>query len=135
MKIKLDYGADVPTRAHKEDAGLDLYNYKYVKIPPHSFVKVRTGVHVEIPDGCVGLLTSKSGLMTKGITCRGTIDCGYTGELFPVLYNHSDVEVEFFPGDKITQLVVLPCLFPEVELVDELEETDRGSSGFGSTGV
>jgi dUTP pyrophosphatase len=134
MKIMLDHGAFAPTRAHKTDAGLDLYSYEDVKILPHSFIRARTGVHVEIPEGHVGLLTSKSGLMLKGITCRGTIDCGYTGEIFPILFNHSDKIIEFKKGDKVTQLVILPCLFPQMEWVEGFEETERGADGFGSTG-
>ena len=135
MKIKLDEGALVPSRAHPTDAGLDLYLYdEVVRIPPHGHAKVRTGVHVEIPTGCVGLLTSKSGLMCDGVTCRGTIDAGYTGEIYPVLFNHGDRTAMFYRGQKVTQLVILPCLTPELEIVDELSDTDRGSSGFGSTG-
>lgn len=135
MKVMIDKGAVIPKRAHAMDAGLDLCCMEDIMVPPHGFVKVRTGVHIEIPDGCVGLLTSKSGLMAKGMTCRGTIDCGYTGEIFPVLFNHSDEPIEFKKGDKVTQIVILPCLFPKMEWVTEFEETERGESGFGSTGV
>ena len=92
------------------------------------------GVHVQIPPGYVGLITSKSGLMGKGITSRGTIDSGYTGSIKAVLYNHSNESYLVRKGDKITQLVLLPIITPELELVDALEETDRADGGFGSTG-
>ena len=93
-----------------------------------------TGVHVEIPKGYVGLITSKSGLMAKGITSRGTIDSGYTGSIRAVLFNHGERGYLVQKGDKITQMVVLPVLIEDVELTDTLEETERGAGGFGSTG-
>lgn len=136
MKIALDEGATKPTRAHKNDAGLDLYAAERVRIWPHSWQAVETGVHVAIPQGFVGLLTSKSGLMRhKGMTCRGTIDSGYTGTIQAIMFNHSDTHIEIQKGEKVTQLVILPIIRPELELVDELEETERGAGGFGSTGV
>ena len=135
MKIMLDEGAKMPTRAHQFDAGLDLYAAERKVIHAKSFETVETGTHIEIFPGAVGLLTSKSGLMAKhGITCRGTIDCGYTGSIKAVLFNHSGKDYIVEKGDKVTQLVILPCRFPELELVDSLEETDRGDCGFGSTG-
>ena len=135
MKIKLDKGAQMPTRAHKWDAGLDLYSTENADIPPYSAVTVGTGVHIKLDPYTVGLLTSKSGLMAKhGITSRGTIDCGYTGEIRVTLINHSDKWYYISKGDKVSQLVVIPIHLPELELVDELEDTERGNNGFGSTG-
>lgn len=135
MKIMLDKGAIMPTRAHPYDAGLDLYAAERKVIPARAFVSVETGTHIEIPPRCVGLLTSKSGLMAKhGLTCRGTIDCGYTGSIKAVVFNHSGRDYIIEKGDKVTQLVILPCRLPELVLVDSLEETDRGDGGFGSTG-
>jgi dUTP pyrophosphatase len=95
---------------------------------------IETGVHAEIPVGYVGLLTSKSGLMSKGITSRGTIDSGYTGSIKAVLYNHSHKPFKVEAGQKITQMVILPIITPELEVVDSLEETDRADGGFGSSG-
>ncbi len=134
MKITLDEKAIMPTRAHDTDAGIDLYAPFSFAVEPHGFLKVNLGVHVQIPQNCVGLITSKSGLMSKGITCRGTIDCGYTGPINAVVYNHSDNYYIFEEGDKVTQLVVLPCVLAPLELVDSLEDTERGADGFGSTG-
>ena len=135
MKIVLDPGATKPTRAHRFDGGLDLYAVERKVIRAKDFEAVETGTHVEIPCGYVGLLTSKSGLMAKhGITCRGTIDCGYVGSIKAVLFNHSGKDYIVEKGDKVTQLVLLPCWYPDVELVDHLEETERGAGGFGSTG-
>jgi dUTP pyrophosphatase len=104
-------------------------------IPPCGSATFDTGVHVAIPAGYVGLLTSKSGLMAKGITSRGTIDCGYIGSIKAVLFNHSHNYVIIEKGQKITQLVILPIITPELELVDSLEDTDRGAGGFGSSGA
>lgn len=134
MKIKLDPGAYVPERAHMADAGLDLRSMETRYVSPGEFESFDTGVHVEIPKGYVGLITSKSGLMAKGITSRGTIDSGYTGSIKAILFNHGEEGYLVRKGDKITQLVVLPCIIEDVELVSHLEETERGDNGFGSTG-
>ena len=135
MKIVLDEGAKMPTRAHEWDAGLDLYAMHNAVIRPQERAMISTGCHFEIPSGYVGLLTSKSGLMAKhGLTSRGTIDCGYTGAVHVVLFNHSDKAVTIKKHEKISQMVILPILTPALELVDSLEETERGNGGFGSTG-
>lgn len=134
MKVAVDPGCDIPVRAHKNDAGLDLYATKGGVIFPFSRKVFDTGVHVAIPAGFVGLLTSKSGMMSKGITSRGTIDSGYTGEIRAVLFNHSWRFIRIKPHQKITQLVILPIITPELEIVDGLEDTERGNGGFGSTG-
>lgn len=135
MKVMLDKGALMPTRAHKEDAGLDLYSRETVIIPAKESVKIDTGVHVEIPPHMVGFLKSKSGLNVKhGLVSEGVIDEGYTGSIVVKLYNHSGYDYKVEAGDKISQLVILPIAKPELELVDSLEETDRGSNGFGSSG-
>lgn len=140
MKIMLDEGAKMPTRAHPWDAGLDLYapmeKGVWMISPAGGSITIDTGVHVEIPEGCVGLIKSKSGLMVKrDIVTDGTIDSHYTGSLKVKLFNHNMcMRYDVYPGDKIAQLVILPCLLPELELVTELESTDRGDKGFGSSG-
>ena len=140
MKIMLDEGAKMPTRAHPWDAGLDLYapdgEGVYSISPCGGSVTIDTGVHMEIPEGYVGFIKAKSGLNVKhGLTCTGVIDSHYTGSIAVKLYNHHPcLRYDVRPGDKIAQLVILPCLLPELELVDSLEETDRGDGGFGSTG-
>ena len=151
MKIMLDKGAYMPTRAHEFDAGLDLYSPVTTTVkgsqystPPYygAYGKVfighrtiDTGVHVEIPEGYVGYVKSKSGLMVNfGMLSDGTIDCGYTGSIRVTLFNTTHKDFVIHKGDKIAQLVIQPCALPELELVDELEETERGDNGFGSTG-
>lgn len=104
-------------------------------VPAKGSAVFDTGVHVQIPVGMVGFLKSKSGLNVKyGITSEGVIDSGFTGSIVAKLYNNSDEPYTVRMGDKITQLVILPIYAPELELVETFEETERGSSGFGSTG-
>jgi dUTP pyrophosphatase len=134
MKIKLDPGAYMPERAFKHDGGLDIRTPVSFSVPAGGQVGIDTGVHVAIPAGYVGLLTSKSGLMLKGVTSRGTIDSGFTGAITAVLFNHGQSDIVFQKGQKITQLVIVPILAPELDLVAFLDETDRGRGGFGSTG-
>ena len=136
MKINMvvDPGCHIPSRAHSNDAGLDLYAANGGWIWPKCRKIFGTGTHAAIPAGFVGLLTSKSGMMAKGITSRGTIDADYVGEIRAVLFNHSWKFVRIKPGQKITQLVILPIITPDPEIVDKLEETERGCGGFGSTG-
>lgn len=135
MRIKLDEGAFTPTRAHDTDAGLDLYSPVFVRVPKKGSATINTGVHIELPANTVGMLKSKSGLNCKhGIQSEGVIDVGYTGSIVVKLYNHSDEDYYVRKGDKISQLVILPILTPTIEVVDELDATDRGSNGFGSSG-
>lgn len=150
LKVMLDPGAIMPTRAHSTDAGLDLYSPADVVVPAcygerkgkgsvvfvnAGMAVIDTGVHIEIPAGYVGMIKSKSGLNVKhNITSEGVIDSGYTGSIVVKLYNHGNSKVDIAKGQKISQLVLLPIITPELELVDSLEETERGNGGFGSTG-
>lgn len=135
MKVMLDEGAYMPTRAYSTDAGLDLYSPVDVMIMPQASAVIDTGVHVELPPGSVGFLKSKSGLNIKhGILGEGVIDAGYTGSIRVKLYNHSGEKYYIQRGDKITQLVILPVILPDLEQVDRLDDTERGCGGFGSTG-
>ena len=124
MKIVLDDGAYMPERAHSTDAGLDLKTPKPLLIKPKSSIVVDTGVHVELPPNTVGMLKSKSGLNMKyGITSEGVID------------NNGDEPVVLTEGSKITQLVILPVIIPDaLDVVESLEDTERGDNGFGSSG-
>lgn len=135
MKIKLEPWAICPTRAHETDAGLDLYATEYTLVPAHGSAIFDTGVHVQLPPFTAGFLKSKSGLNVKhNITSDGVIDVGYTGSICVKLYNHGDENYVVDSGDKISQLVVVDIHLPTLQIVDELDETDRGNNGFGSTG-
>lgn len=135
MRVKLDNYARLPKRAHPTDAGLDIKTPKNIFVPARGSVVVDTGVHIELPDGTVGLLKSKSGLNLKhGITCEGVIDEGYTGSIMAVLRNESDTSKLFYRGDKICQLLIIPVIYEDAELAEEIEGGERGDNGFGSTG-
>lgn len=135
MRVVLDEGAKLPTRAHRYDAGLDVYSREIKVVPARGSEVFDTGVHVEIPEGYVGFLKSKSGLNVKhNLTSEGVIDAGYTGSIMVKLYNHGDVDYTVNAGDKITQLVVFRVLLEDCDECDRLDETERGDGGFGSTG-
>ena len=137
INIMLDEGACIPTRAHNADAGLDIYapmTYG-ILLKAHESCVINTGVHIEIPEGYVGYVKSKSGLYVKhSIITTGTIDSGYTGSIVVKLCNLSDEDYTIQPGDKITQIVIHPIVTPEPVIVETFKETERGDNGFGSTG-
>lgn len=136
MKVVLDEGAIIPTRAHELDAGYDLYSREDAVIYHGDSRCFDTGVHVQIPAGYVGMVKSKSGLNVKyNLTSEGVIDAGYTGSIVVKLYNHGNAAVAIHKGQKISQLVLLPIITPDLEQVDSLDDTERGSGGFGSTGA
>lgn len=137
MKVAIEKGAYMPSKAHETDAGFDLRCYERVTVPARGSAVIKTGVHIELPPSSVGMLKSKSGLNVKhGITSEGVIDEGYTGEIVAKLYNDSDKDYTFEAGDKITQLVVLPVFKVNIIQTDieNFAETDRGDKGFGSSG-
>lgn len=136
MKIKLDYGAKMPTRAHETDAGFDLYSIESALIPAHGNYVFDTGVHIELPEHTAGLLVSKSGLNVKyDITSTGLIDYGYTGSIKVKLYNNGNGDYLVEAGNKISQLMIIPIVDDiKLELTDKLDDSDRGDNGFGSSG-
>lgn len=135
MKVVLDNGAYMPERAYEADAGYDLRSPIKTRLYAGEAVVIDTGVHVQIPKGYVGMLKSKSGLNVKhDIVGEGVIDSGYTGSIRVKLYNHGTESYVIEVGDKISQLVIIPILTPELEMADSLEATDRGNGGFGSSG-
>lgn len=140
MKIKLDEGAFMPERAHKDDAGYDLkspsdFVLQGMKANSAGMITVDTGVHALIKPGYVGILKSKSGLnVNHNIIGSGVIDANYTGSIKVKLYNLGMMPHEFKRGDKLIQLVIIPIDTPDLELVEKFPETERGNSGFGSTG-
>lgn len=135
LKVMLDEGAYMPTRAHRTDAGLDLYSRERRLIWPGMSVMFDTGVHIAIPEGYVGDVDAKSSLLEKNLLTAGTIDCGYNGSIKIKLFNLGGGMVEILEGQKIAQLVIKSIITPELEVVDSLEETERGDGGFGSTGA
>jgi dUTP pyrophosphatase len=136
LKIKkLHKDAVVPVRAHPDDAGLDVYCFADIIIPPHQTVKVSAGISYEVPDGYCIFAWDKGSLGSKGIkTLGGVLDSGYRGELFIPIHNLNNEPYLFTKGDKIAQIVIQKVELWEVEEVDELTPTLRGANGFGSTG-
>lgn len=141
IKIKkLNEKAIIPTRGSKYAAGWDLYACvnELITIPAHSTVKIGTGLAIEIPHGYFGAIFARSGLATKeGLrpaNCTGVCDEDYTGEYIVALHNDTDLPRVIEPNERIAQLVLLPYLDMKFEEVDELSKTERGASGFGSTG-
>lgn len=137
MKVMLEEGAFMPERAYPTDAGLDLFCTQDTILWAGEAELLDTGVHIELPPGYYAEVKSKSGLNVNcNIVSAGTgvIDEGYTGSIAVKLYNFGRQSHRFHRGDKIAQLVIMPYLAPDLELVDKLDETARGSNGFGSTG-
>lgn len=135
LKVVLDEGARMPVRAHPFDAGMDLFTREEKTVPAGGGAVIDTGVHIEIPEGYVGFIKSKSGLNVKhGLLAEGVIDAGYTGPIVVKIYNHGPEDFTFRSGDKLTQLVILPVALPELEQAESLDSTERGEGGFGSTG-
>ena len=138
IKFTLDKGAYKPEKAHEADAGYDLRAMKDEVLC--SFRKggavFDTGVHIEIPRGYKGEVTGRSGLnIMRDIICpKGTIDSGFTGSIRVKLYNLGCEDYKVHAGDKIAQLIIVPIADCELIETESLEETERGSKGFGSTG-
>lgn len=136
---KLNDDAIIPTRAHDDDAGLDLYANTTITIGSRRNVLVPTGVAVSLPHGTVGLVHPRSGLAAKHmvtvLNAPGTIDEGYTGELLVNLINHGRNPYRIQAGERIAQLIVQKVERPIIQVVDQLAPTERGLAGHGSTGV
>ena len=137
---KLRPGAQLPTYGTAFSAGADLYACLEVPvtIAPGETKKIPTGLSMEIPIGCAGLIYARSGLGTKqGLAPAnkvGVVDSDYRGEFMVFLHNHSAETRTVSHGDRVAQLVVTPVYTPGFEETDELTDTARGAGGFGSTG-
>lgn len=140
MQIKkLRNNAVIPTQGSKEAAGFDLYSAESITLSPGKTTKVPTGIAVAIPKGNFGGIYARSGLATKrGLrpaNCVGVIDSDYRGEVIVALHNDSDKDQAIEAGERIAQLIIQPYTVTTMEEVDDLDETERGSGGFGSTGT
>jgi len=141
IKIKkLNENAKIPTSGSTYAAGYDLYACldEPITIEPHTTKKVGTGIAVAVPNGYFGAIFARSGLASKqGLrpaNCVGVADSDYRGEYIVALHNDGEVPQTVSNGDRIAQMVVMPYLPIEFEEVAELDETQRGAGGFGSTG-
>lgn len=138
-KIKrLTPNAILPTYGTKASACCDLHSTSDYTIPPGETVKVGTGIAVQPLPGYVGLIFARSSLGTKGIrpgNCVGVVDSDYTGEVIVPLHNDSSEPYAIYQGDRIAQMMWIPIPYIHLVEVEELNETERGTGGFGSTGV
>ena len=136
---KLSTTAKIPEYAHPTDSGMDLFSDRQMIIPAGGRALVPTGVAVALPPNTEGQVRSKSGLALKSgimvLNSPGTIDTNYRGEIGVILFNTSDQDYEVAMGQKIAQLVVCPFYTCATIEVDDLDSTDRGNGGFGSTGL
>ena len=138
---KLHPAAKLPTYGSAEAAGADLYACleETVTIAPGESAFIPTGIAMEVPVGCAGLIYARSGLACKrGLAPAnkvGVVDSDYRGQIVVVLHNHGKQEQTVANGERIAQMVITPVLTPSYMQVDELTDSDRGSGGFGSTGA
>lgn len=143
MRIKfLNDRAKMPTNGSQYAAGYDLYAAieEPVTIYPGTCEKIGTGLAMEIPVGFFGAIFARSGLAAKqGLrpaNCVGVVDSDYRGEVIVALHNDSNEARQVQPDERIAQLVLMPYGVVDCfEVVDDLEDTDRGAGGFGSTGI
>lgn len=137
---RLDSELPLPCYAHDGDAGLDLYSATSIEVLPGQRVLIPTGIAIGIPEGYAGFLQPRSGLALRSglsfVNTPGLIDCHYRGEVKVIAVNlDPHVTISVSRGDKIAQLVIQRVERVEIAEVDELDDTLRGESGFGSTGV
>jgi dUTP pyrophosphatase len=138
MKVKLLHeNAIVPQRAHSTDAGLDVFCVENCVVMNGSDAIIKTGISMSLPDGWVAIVKEKSGIATKKKLTVGAcvIDSSYRGEILINLFNHGSIPATFNIGEKIAQLVIVPCWCGQPVEVEELDETERGAGKFGSTGI
>lgn len=140
MKVKLEPYGRMPTRAHPNDAGLDLYAPYNIRLRWLRPQIVKTGVHIWELNSVLhnaGFIKNRSSMLGRGIITDGTIDDGYTGEIGVILISLRPFARKIRKGERIAQLVITPIIIPpleQVSIVEELEATERGENGFGSTG-
>ncbi|MGX4600813.1 dUTP diphosphatase [Faecalimicrobium sp. JNUCC 81] len=139
LKIKkLSEEAIIPNFAHQGDAGMDLYSIEEVVIPSSETRLIKTGISIQLPKNTEAQVRPRSGMALKHsitvLNTPGTIDEGYRGEICIILINHGKDEFVVTKGMKIAQMVVKPIYDINIEEVKELDNTERGQGGFGSTG-
>lgn len=138
---KLRANAKLPTRGSAQAAGYDLYaclDAESICIKPHETIKIGTGLSIEVPEGFFGGIFARSGIATnhglRPANCVGVADSDYRGEYIISLHNDSDLTQTIAQNERIAQLVILPFLQVAFDEVNELNETERGEGGFGSSG-
>jgi dUTP pyrophosphatase len=137
--MKLNEFAIIPRYEYPHDSGLDLSAVEELEIHPGESKLVCTGISIDLPEGTEAQIRPRSGLALQHqitvLNTPGTVDEGYRGEIGVILINHSKNSFKVTKGMKIAQMVITPVIRVEVEEVEELSNTSRGNSGFGSTGI
>ncbi|MBW4651317.1 MAG: dUTP diphosphatase [Kastovskya adunca ATA6-11-RM4] len=137
--LKLNDSAVVPQYEHLNDSGLDLVSVDELEIPATDSQLVRTGISIELPQGTEAQIRPRSGLALKHqitvLNTPGTVDESYRGEICVILINHGKRPFKVTKGMKVAQMVITPVIRVEVQEVDKLSHTSRGTGGFGSTGT
>jgi dUTP pyrophosphatase len=136
FQVKLNYeDAQAPTRGSDEAAGYDLYSYESETVAPNQIKLIDTGISIRVPEGTYGRIAPRSSVSKKGILINaGVIDRDYRGPIKVMLHNLSNNDYVINKNDRIAQLILEQIKTPSVELVEELDDTERGERGFGSTG-
>lgn len=134
--VRLDEKATLPVKAHDTDLGYDLFTLEDTEIAPGCVTKIRTGIACNFPKGFGALLRDRSSIATKRelFIVAGVIDQEYTGEVIIAMYNPGDT-TRFVAGEKIAQMILTPVITFPVREVTKVDETQRGTNGFGSTGT
>jgi dUTP pyrophosphatase len=138
LKVKpIALGAEIPSYAYESDVGFDLRANETTKLFPGEQKAVKTGLVFEIPEGHVGLIRDRAGIVQKmGVhTTAGTFDSGFRGEVSIILVNLSEETQYIEQGMRIAQMIIIPVVKPKIIEVEELEDTERGEKGFCSTGM
>ena len=141
IRVKiLRRGALLPTYGTASAAGADLYAWleQDITVAPGETAFIPTGIALEVPDGCAGLIYARSGLACKKDLAPankvGVVDSDYRGEITVALHNHGSESRTVCHGDRIAQFIITPVLQPSYEVAQELSDSVRGTGGFGSTG-
>ena len=137
FQVKLNYeDAQAPTRGSDEAAGYDLYSYESETVASNQIKLIDTGISIRVPEGTYGRIAPRSSVSKKGILVNaGVIDRDYRGPVKIMLHNLSNNDYVINKNDRIAQLILEQIKTPPVQLVEELDDTERGDGGFGSTGV
>lgn len=149
--MKMDKNAIIPVFKRQGDAGRDLYTLKETIIPPNQTVAIRTGICMALPENTVGFVRPRSGITLNGLECQvvesnttikarlvvkeGTVDSNYRGDINIIVKNESEVPVIVPAKTRLAQIVICNITINELEEVNDLNETNRGTNGFGSSGT
>ena len=137
MRI-INYGGRMPSRKHDDDIGADVYALKDYTFAPHETICIPLGIGVELPKGHACFVLPRSSMGKRGVSAQAIpVDPNYRGEIHAIVTNYTNEQQVIHAGDRIAQLVIVNCFIDSFNMIEpeEASKTDRGSAGFGSTGV